>query len=398
MRVLVIYSNYPLPDQSAGDLRFYTLLTLLANQHTILFCAPKDDGTPLPPNEAAERLKKAGIFLCDVDFFHALQDFKPDVIWFEFYHQARPEFLALIQRFRPQARVVVDSVDVHFNRLEAKAKLTGKLEDVATARREKGLELAVYARSDMIIAVSEDERQLILQALPNKPVEIVPLIYSFPDFPDKTKRLYDELVFVGGFKHDPNVDAMLYFCGEIMPLIRAAHPQTRLKIIGSNPPQSILSLASEHVNVLGYVPETAPYLESAYISVAPLRYGGGVKGKVAEAMSYGLPVVTTSSGAEGFGLQPDVDFLIGDTAESFAAQVLALLNDTDLHGRISQNGYNFIKQHYSVPVVQRLLETAMQALADLPPRKIKFLQRLTLRAQSLYDQHIAWRIKKLWLL
>jgi glycosyltransferase involved in cell wall biosynthesis len=396
MRVLVIYSHYPLPDQSAGDLRFYTLLTLLANQHTLLFCAPKDDCTPLPPNEAAARLKKAGIFLCDVDFSHALQDFKPDVVWFEFYHQARPGFLAQIQRFRPQARVVVDSVDVHFNRLEAKAKLTGAPEDAATAQRVKGLELAVYARSDMIIAVSEEDRQLILQALPNKPVEIVPLIYSFPDFPDKTKRQYDELVFVGGFKHDPNVDAMLFFCGEVMPLICAAHPQIRLKIIGSNPPQTILTLASEHVDVLGYVPETAPYLESAYISVAPLRYGGGVKGKVAEAMSYGLPVVTTSVGAEGFGLQPGVNFLIGDTAESFAAQVLALLDDTDLHDRISRNGYNFIKQHYSVPVVQRLLETTMQTLADLPPRKIPLFRQLTLRAQDLYEQHIAWRIKKLW--
>lgn len=389
---LVISNSFPKPDQASGDLRFFTLLSLLARKQKLLFCALNADGTTQPHNDAGARLEQAGIVLGEADLPHVLKHFKPDFVWFEFYHHVRPDFLGLFERNCPQARIVVDSVDVHFNRLETKARLTGKPEDETAASQMKERELAAYARADMVIAVSEDDRQLIRQALPDVPVEVIPNIHAVPPFPDKTKRCYGELVFVGGFKHDPNVDAMLYFCSEVMPLITAARPQTRLKIIGSNPPQAILVLASAHVEVLGYVPETAPHLESAYISVAPLRYGGGMKGKVGEAMSYGLPVVTTSFGAEGFGLQPGKDLLIGDSAESFAAQVIALLDDADLHARIARHGYQFIEQHYSVPAVQRLLDSAIQRLDDLPPRGLPLRRRLLLGMQGWYNRNIAWRM------
>ena len=289
---------------------------------------------------------------------------------------------------------MVDSVDVHFNRLEARARLTGLPEDKAVAKVVKARELAAYARADMVIAVSKDDRELLQRELPGTPVEIIPNIHAIPEFPDSTKRRYGELVFVGGFKHDPNVDAMLYFCRDVLPRITAACPEARLKLIGSNPPQAIHALASEHVEVVGYVPETAPHLESAYISVAPLRYGGGMKGKVGEAMSYGLPVVTTMFGAEGFGLEPGKDLLIGDTAESFAAKVLALLHDAGLHTRIARSGYDFIARHYSVPAVEHMLNATIEKLADLSPRKIPLGRQLKIFIQQFYARHVAWRFSK----
>ena len=388
---LVIAYSFPQPDEASGDLRFFTLLSLLASKHKVLFCALSENGATQPRNKASAQLEQAGITLGEVDLPHVLRDFKPDIVWFEFYHQARSDYLELLERYCPQARIVVDSVDVHFNRLETRAKLTGKTEDASGARQMKAQELTAYASADMVIAVSHDDRQLILQELPEMKVEVVPNIHTVPSFPNRAKRHYGELVFVGGFKHDPNVDAMLYFCQEVLPRIIVTHPQTRLKIIGSNAPQAIQALANEHVDVLGYVPVTAPHLQSAYISVAPLRYGGGMKGKVGEAMSYGLPVVTTTFGAEGFGLQPGEDLLIGDNAESFAAQVIALLDDPDLHDRIARRGYDFIKQHYSVPAVEQLLDSVMQHLLDLPSRKISLRQKLKLRMKVWYMRNIAWR-------
>lgn len=392
MHLLVISASFPIPDQASGDLRFYTLLSLLALKHNVLFCALNADGTAKPSNDGGALLEQAGITLGKVDLLHVLKRFKPDIVWFEFYNQVRPEYLALLQHYCPQARLVVDSVDVHFNRLATKARLTGKSEDLAEAQEVKLQELAAYAYADMIIAVSNDDRQLIQQALPDKPVEIIPNIHAMPPFPDRNKRRYGELVFVGGFKHQPNVDAMLYFCQEVMPLITAARSQARLKIIGSHPPEIIRALANDCVEVVGYVPATAPHLESAYISVAPLRYGGGMKGKVGEAMSYALPVVTTSFGAEGFGLQPGKDLLIGDTPESFAAQVIALLDDVDLHDRVARHGYHFIEQHYSVPVVQHLLDSSMLRVVNLLPRVIPLRQRLLCCIQGWYRRHIAWRL------
>lgn len=390
--ILVIADAYPQPDTASGDLRFYSLLMLMAGKHQVVFCALNANGTAQRHNEIGAQFEQAGIALGVVDLPHVLKHFSPDIIWLEFYHHVRPDFLGLFERHCPQARIVVDSVDVHFSRLETKARLTGKPEDEAAARQMKTHELAAYARADMVIAVSEDDRQLILHELPELPVEVVPNIHAVPAFPDPAKRRYGELVFVGGFKHEPNVDAMLYFCGEVMPRIAAAHPQARLKIIGSHPPHAIQALASENVEVLGYVPETAPYLESAYISVAPLRYGGGMKGKVGEAMSYGLPVVTTSFGAEGFGLQPEKDLLIGDAADSFAAQVITLLDDADIYSRLAKSGYEFIERNYSVPAVERMLDSSLQRLENLPYRRTSLAQRLANSILNIYARHIAWRL------
>jgi glycosyltransferase involved in cell wall biosynthesis len=389
---LVISDCFPQPDQASGDLRFFTLLSLLARKHKLLFCALNADGSVQPRNDASAQLEQAGITLGEVNLSHVLKRFKPDIVWLEFHHHVRPDFLRLFAHHCPQARIVVDSVDVHFNRLETKARLTGKPEDETAASQMKARELAAYASADMVIAVSEDDRRLIRQSLPDIPVEVVPNIHAVPPFPDRAKRHYGELVFVGGFKHDPNVDAMVYFCSEVMPRITAAHPQVRLKIIGSHPPLAIQALASESVEVLGYVPETAPPLKSAYISVAPLRFGGGMKGKVGEAMSYGLPVVTTTFGVEGFGLDPGRDLLIGDSAETFAAQVIALLNDADLHARIAQSGYAFIERHYSVPAVERMLDSFMERAARLPPRRIPPLLRLKALLGHFYSRHVGWRL------
>lgn len=390
--LLVISDCFPQPDQASGDLRFFTLLSLLARKYKLVLCALNADGTSIPRNDASARFGQAGITLGEIDLPNVLRHFKPDIVWFEFYHQARPDYLQLLQRHSPKAHIVVDSVDVHFNRLDARARLSGKTEDEATAKEIKTRELAAYASADMVIAVSEDDRQLIQGELPGIATQVIPNIHAVPAFPDPKKRRYGELVFVGGFKHDPNVDAMVYFCRDVMPLITAAHPETRLKIIGSNPPSGIQALASDHVEVIGYVPETAPYLESAYISVAPLRYGGGMKGKVGEAMSYGLPVVTTTFGAEGFGLQPGKDLLVGDTAEAFAAQVIALLDDADLYSRIAKSGYDFIESHYSVPAVGRLLDSCLENLANLPARRIALTRRLMVPLQNLYTRHVAWRL------
>lgn len=394
MKLLVIADDIPRPDEASGDLRLFALLRLLAQAHEVRLCLSNPAAIAQAPGDAKQRLIDAGIFLGDVNVQQMLKHFKPDVVWFEFYHQARLDYLRLIDRYCPTAHLLIDSVDVHFNRLDARAGLTGRPEDITKARDIRARELAAYAKADMVIAVSHDDRELLRRELPNVAVEVVPNIHALSPFPDLSKRRYGELVFVGGFKHHPNVDAMQYFCRDVLPLIAREKPEVQLKIIGSNPPAEILTLASKHVEVVGYVPETAPYLETAYISVAPLRYGGGMKGKVGEAMSHGLPVVTTSFGAEGFGLEPSRDFLLGDTPGDFAAQVITLLDDPDLYNRVARSGYEFIQKHYSVPAVEQILKSSLGRLARLPRRKIPPMRRVMAHAHNLYARHLAWRLSR----
>lgn len=394
---LIVSDTFPQPDKNSGDLRFYNLLTLLAKKHKVVFCALESNGNIQlsSNNKYANLLIAAGISLGEVSLSHMLKNKKPDVIWFEFYYHIRDDYLRLIKRYCPGTLIVVDSVDVHYNRLETKAKLTGKPEDKLAAENMKLCELEAYSHADMIIAVSENDKDLLRHELPDTPIEVLPNVHAIPPFPDIEKRRYGELIFVGGFKHDPNIDAMLYFCRKVLPIIVSKYPEVRLKIIGSHVPETIIALQNDHVEVLGYVPETAPYLESAYISVAPLRYGGGMKGKVGEAMSYGLPVVTSSFGAEGFGVQPGKELLIGDTPESFAAHVISLLHDKDLHHRIAKSGYKFIRRHYSVQSVSQNMNETINRLTHLPARKTSIISRLMMQTRSAYNRSIGWRISKL---
>src|SRR5690606_5885980 len=117
----------------------------------------------------------------------------------------------------------------------------------------------------------------------------VPNIHRFPE---KLPPLVEEstLIFVGDYRVPPNADAVQFFCKDILPLIHKRVPRARFMIVGNAPTDEIRALASDQVIVTGYVPEVAPYLARSRISVAPLRYGAGMKGKVGEAMSHGVPV------------------------------------------------------------------------------------------------------------
>lgn len=388
--ILVIADSFPRPDKASGDLRLFTILHILADKHEIVFCALDGSGALNQDERSSELLRSAGVRAGCENLQKTLQTFRPEIVWFEFFYSAR-SYCYLIRRNLPDTIQVIDSVDVHFNRLTTLARLTGNDADWAKAAHVKQQELAAYSASDVVIAVSEDDKRILKKELPSHPVEVVPNIHKVPALPDVRKRQFGELVFVGSFGHEPNIDAAVYLCKDIMPLILGVYPTARLKIIGSNPTAEILNLASDHVDVLGYVPDTAPFLERAYISVAPLRFGGGMKGKVGEAMSFGLPVVTSSFGAEGFGLESGRDLLVGNTPEDFAGHVIRLLDDSEFYGRIARNGRSFIETHYSVAAAERLLESVIHRIKHLPRKKLAFSRRLQVDFERLYERHVAWR-------
>ena len=176
-----------------------------------------------------------------------------------------------------------------------------------------------------------------------------------------------DLLFVGGFSHTPNVDAILYFRREIFPLVLQRLPQMRLWVVGNAPPPEIVALASENVIVTGYALYLVPYLEAALVSVAPLRFGSGMKGKIGEAMAWGIPVVTTTIGAEGMGLQDGVDALIADTPEGFALRIIQLHQNPELWNSVVQKARKRVEREWSPDAVDRSLT---QILAGVRPDKL----------------------------
>jgi glycosyltransferase involved in cell wall biosynthesis len=163
------------------------------------------------------------------------------------------------------------------------------------------------------------------------------------------------LLFIGGFQHPPNVDAIRWYAQEVLPHVRRLLPHVKTYVIGSRVTASVEALACEDLVILGYVPDIAPYLASCRVSISPLRYGAGVKGKINTAMSYGMPVVATTPSIEGMHLTDGEDVLVADAPEAFAAAVARLHEDRALWERLSRGGLANVERHFSRAVAREAI-------------------------------------------
>src|SRR5690349_14725518 len=175
--------------------------------------------------------------------------------------------------------------------------------------------------------------------------------YAYPDVaehPDGNLAYRQDLMFVAGFGHPPNADAAAWFVREILPRIQAHHPGVCLDLVGSNPSAEVLALRAPNIDVTGFVSdeELARRYGHVRVVVAPLRYGGGMKGKVIEAMRFGVPCVTTSAGTQG--LDRAGAFLpASDDPDAFAGLVLRLLQDDAEWRRVSAEALAFVRAHFT---------------------------------------------------
>jgi glycosyltransferase involved in cell wall biosynthesis len=184
-----------------------------------------------------------------------------------------------------------------------------------------------------------------------------------------------DILFVGSFRHPPNEDAVVFFLSEIMPLIRPALPGVRFLVVGSHVPPRIQKLASADVVILGFVPDLAPLLYECRVSVAPLRYGSGVKGKLTQSLAWGLPAVATPIAAEGLRLVDGDDLLIASGPVQFAQHVIRLYQEEALWTHLSHNGRNHIATHLSYETVRTSVATLLdQVLNDPLPNNRRYSQ------------------------
>ena len=211
--------------------------------------------------------------------------------------------------------------------------------------------------ADATLVVSEEERQVLLHELPGLQVHVLGNIHR-PEHLGRPFEAREGVLFVGSFPHPPNRDAAHWLVEDILPLVHLQHPRIPTYIVGSYPTDDIHALASDTVQVLGWVPDLRDLYERARLSVAPLRYGAGVKGKVGQSLAFGLPVVTTRLGAEGMGLEHGRDVLVADGKEAFAAEILRAYQDAALWTD-STNGRQTIAQRSSPSVIRSLLATIL---------------------------------------
>jgi len=269
-------------------------------------------------------------------------------------HYVAARHIDTVRRYAPHARVVFDTVDLHFLREERLAALDGGGVATISVGAKRAEELALIGKADVTVVVSEAERQVLHSLSPVSRVVLVSNVHTLsaavaPFGPRQG------LVFIGGFRHPPNVDAMLWYARDVLPHIRRSLPGVTTYVIGGDVPATVKALAADDFVLLGHVADIAPYFAGCRVSIAPLRYGAGVKGKVNLAMSHGLPVVATSVAIEGMHLTDGDDVLVADDPRAFAEAVLRVYDDESLWQRLSTGGRLNIERFFSRDVARAAL-------------------------------------------
>jgi glycosyltransferase involved in cell wall biosynthesis len=176
------------------------------------------------------------------------------------------------------------------------------------------------------------------------------------------------ITFLGGLHWPPNAQGAVWFANHVFPQVREAIPEAVLTVIGKNPPAG---LEREGVEITGYVTDLTPYLAETAVFIVPLHAGGGMRVKILDAWSWGLPIVSTTIGTEGIDSTPEQDILIADTPETFARAVINLFRDRSLAERLGHNGRRAVSEKYNWQVVYSAWDDVYGSLDDGPPIKAR---------------------------
>ena len=252
-------------------------------------------------------------------------------------------------RENTKAKIIYYGHDLHFLREMRKYELTHDKQALKDSNDLKEKELSLMRKADIVYYPSAIETDEIKKIDKNVKVKsIVAYIYEHVEPKEYHFDQRRDIMFIGGFTHTPNVDAVIWFGREIMPEIVEKIPDIKWYVMGSNPPQEVLDLAGDNIIVKGFVSDEdlENYYDKCRMSVVPLRYGAGIKGKVIEAMRYGMPVVTTSVGAEGIAGAEDI-LCIADDADILAKEIIDKYNNMEYLKQISAKSYEYIQNTFS---------------------------------------------------
>jgi GT2 family glycosyltransferase len=359
--ILVIDHRLPTPDRDSGSVRIFEMIRLIRQRHFHVTFIPSNLQVHSPYKESLQRI---GVEVIHHPYYNSIGEYlERHGEEFDMVILSRAEFAARyfvdVKTHAPRAKIVYDTVDLHFVRAEREAKITGKQELGRIAAFRERQELWLVRHCDVTLVVSPVEKTILENKCPGTDVRIIPNLIVVDERPIPDFDARSNIIFIGGFEHPPNVDAVLYFCREIMPRIRQELTGVIFQVIGPDAPREVRELACHDIQIIGYIPDVNPLFDRARVSVAPLRFGAGVKGKVNQSMALGVPAVISAIAAEGMYLSDGEDALIADDPASFADAVIQLYRSRELWERISHQGRKSVRQHFSIESVAERIDSLL---------------------------------------
>jgi glycosyltransferase involved in cell wall biosynthesis len=363
-RILILDAQTPTPDRDSGSVNTDQLIRLFLEMGWHVAFAPRNHAFAGEYTRALQRLGVEMLLaphICNIgDIIQNRRDMYDYILGFRY--ESLADCCDQLRTAYPRARVIFHDVDLHYLRMQRQAHLIDDRALRIRAELVRDAELELFAKADCSVVVTEAEKAIIESQIPVRNI----VVYPYTIGVSRSQRPFEDRVdvcFIGGFNHEPNVDAVVYFVGKIWPLVKPRlPPETRFLIVGPDAPESIRKLTAKDVVVMGHVPQLGQLMDDCRLSVAPLRYGSGIKGKLVWSLAYGLPSVATTLAAEGMGLEHEQHVLLADTIESFAQATVRLFQDKALWHRVQGAGYEFAKENYSWKVgldtCERILDVA----------------------------------------
>ena len=357
-RALVVDSLLPQPGQSGGANAILSHMAALQRLGYAVSFAAADDMAAGP-----SCLDTSGITVFKQPFYASVEEvLRRQSGCFDLVYLHRVEIAArygpMVRQHAPQARLLYSVADLHHLRLARQAEVQDEPGLVAVSRKLRSMECAAAAAADAVLTHSNTEAALLRRLVPGAQVHCIPWsLTPQPSRPAFSKR--GGVGFIGYFGHEPNVDAAIWLAETVMPLVWQRRPELECVIAGRAMPASVQNLARPGVTVLGEVADLQTVYDRVRLTVAPLRFGAGVKSKVLESFAAGLPCVMTPVAAEGIELWPDLRPLTAGSPDQVAERIVQLHEDAAANRDFASTCVSLIRSDYSEEAVSQALQTAI---------------------------------------
>ena len=394
LKILFISSYFCLPPATGSRIRTMHLLKSLAAKHRVTYLAFADDDNQRQNVEAARAL------CCDVKVVFREHRYSPvDLLKglvlstpftvLNFHHPEMTALAAAAQHSGDYDLVhaeglhaaqyvdlslpiprVLSTHAVEWTIVQRFAKTTTnplkRLYATLTYRKLRRYEGQMYGKFDRTILVMEEERELASEMSPGAKLVVIPNGVNMQEYQPDPAVVEEPLtlVFCGVMDSRSNVDAVLYFVREILPLIRRDVPEVKLRLVGQRPVPAIQRLGEQPgIEVTGFVPDVKPLVQSSTVAVIPLRIGGGSRLKILEALALNRAVVSTTFGAEGLDLQDGEHLVFADSPAAFASATVALLRDPERRATLAAAGRQRVEEMYDWKAITAALPQLYETLA-----------------------------------
>jgi glycosyltransferase involved in cell wall biosynthesis/2-polyprenyl-3-methyl-5-hydroxy-6-metoxy-1,4-benzoquinol methylase len=406
LRILIANEMLPQTDRNGSDVRLMQIIREMREQgHQVTYLARngylrehysaalEELGVKIYAHDA-ERLGHLGFddpadWTLDQVLAGGKFDLAVLLLWFWTGTTIPEHYIPAIRGKSPNTRIAVLTDDQHGLRELRMAELQGAWADFERSENYSARELEIYRNADIVLSISEDDRGGLLKRGPNLNISLLPMMAELT-LEGRQFAERDGILFLGNFSNAANKDGVQWIMQEVWPRVHAQLPDATLSLAGSNFPEG-LGAQQAGVKPIGHVPDLKPLLAQHKLFVCPIRFGTGIKTKNLSALGSGLPLITTTIGAEGMNLRNGEHALIADSAEEFANAIVAAYTNEDLWRQLSQQG----RKHISLEFGHKRLQCAVRALVQqartTKPQQNAAYEPEYLRVEAVDPEIIAYR-------